>query len=1043
MTIQNARCTGLALVLALTSSMVNAQDCNSLGGDGAFVDGFEPVAVVAPGFITAPLAASPTSDLPGLSSLPLSNLVIPTTPPQLPPTAGPLAPTIFAVVTGAWQSPATWGGRLPANCDIVAIPRGITVTLTGASANLNGLWIDGALRFGPADVQLTTRFAIVTGRLQAGTESEPYRQRAVITLFGTDRNLNVMGMGGKAIAVLGGGLLKMHGEPRLAWTRIAQSAAAGATSIQTADPALTWRPGDQLLLVASGYDPRQSQVVTVTGIVGNQVQFTPALQHPRVGLLQTYAGKVLDQRATVALLSRNILIQGSADSDANGFGGHIMSMLGAHTQLSGIELYRMGQRGIAARYPMHWHLAGDRQGNYLIAAAIHDSFQRAAVIHSTNHVTLDANVAFRVSNHAYVWAEDGDEHSNVLTRNVGALIRSPAPADFAFPINNPLHGNNSQDEHRSSVYWGRSFDRHVITGNLSAGALNGFGFFFDLFSPAPFGGDEGGGLVFTDNIAHSTFKTFATGNQINYPEATTGHGLMVSTGSSGNRDHVFRGYTGYHNVSGAWFEDRRMQLRDSILADNGVGLMVLRSRIEDSVIVGDSANPTPLQPTFPSVSTSLTAGIQVAGSNHGGKRAPVLRNLDIINQSGTGILWDLDNLSPASVFEDLRFTNTPQRIVIHHVINFEFSEPPTFGLADSDGSLFGNGQPTRLLRQDANLIDAACVASEDTAAYACPRTASLILRAGTALNLVEASGAITRLRTFDYFDAGMPAEGPVSLVGNGRVYRVAGPARSRHDFVLADAQGKSLELIFNAPAAPGSIVQAGTALSAAASLAALRSAAQSGYFRDGATGQLHVRVIATAAEQSLAVVAATLATAISGRARIALPAGAINGFTHRAAAAGITRPRLRYAQPPEPPLRAGLASAALIDAASSAPPLAPAANGEATGFSFYVNAPVSGAYRIGLWGNGGGTSVWVGDTFVMGERWAFINSNWVGSSGQLTTQVVPWQVNGMIALEAGWHLVHVVHGRFPQNNQGRNLYFRWATPNNPGTWVYPSVWRAP
>lgn len=1026
------RMLGVVLALMAHGGAASAQDCLTGGSEALFTNGFEAGSAGSSAWIN--------SDLPGLSALPSTNLSIPVTAPQ--PPLGPLQPTLRAVVDGAWQSAATWGGRLPTNCDIVEIPRGRTVTLTGKTAHLNGLWVDGALEFGAADLALSSRFVIVSGRFQAGTETQPYRHSAVISLFGSDPNFNVLGMGGKVIAVTAGGLLKLHGEQRLAWTQLAQNAAVGATSITTSDVPITWRRGDQLLLVSSGYDPREAEVLTVTSTLNQQIQFSPALRFAHVGLVQNYGGKPLDQRAAVALLSRNIQIRGADDSLATAFGGHVMSMSGAHTQISGVEFFRMGQRGKFGRYPMHWHIAGDRAGNYLIASSIRDSFQRAAVIHSTHNVTLDANIAYNISNHAFVWAEDGDEFGNRLTRNIGALIRSPAQQHFAFPINNPFHSNTSQEEQRSSVFWGRSFDRHVITGNISAGALDGFGFFFDLFSPAPFGQDEGGGLVFDRNISHSTFKTLATGNQINYPESTTGHGLMLSTGTIGTREHLFTNYTGYHNVTGAWVEDRQMRLRDAIVADNGLGLMVLRGVVEDSVVVGRSANPVPPQTTSSNVSTGLTAGVQVAGSNHGGKRAPIVRNVQIINQTGVGVSWDVDNISPAASFENIQFTNTPQRFLLHHPINFEFANPPTFGLTDVDGSLLGNGTPSRLMRSDANLVNAQCVAYEANDVFACPRAASLILESPINLDLTDSSGALTFLRGFGYFDDGMPDEGAVSFVGNGLVYEVGTSTRSRYDFSIADAQGKSVELSFAVSGAPIRVMQESTALAAAPSLAALRIAPASAFFYDSSNTRLHTRFVGGAGKQALIVEAPFVARAAGGRSAVALPPTAVVGFSHRAAQQGITGSQMRYPVAPAAALRIGSSNATALDATSTSPLLSPALNGEATQMQFYVNAPSDGIYRIGLWGEGGGTSVWIGDTYVMGESWAFINSNWA-PNGQLTTQVVPFQVNGMVALKAGWHRVDVVHGKIPQNNQGRVMYFRWATPSAPNVWTYPTIRRDP
>ena len=70
----------------------------------------------------------------------------------------------------------------------------------------------------------------------------------------------------------------------------------------------------------------------------------------------------VDQRGEVGLLTRNIRIQASDDAEQSYFGGHIMAMPGSKMQVSGIELSRMGQHLTLARYPIHWHIAGDGQG---------------------------------------------------------------------------------------------------------------------------------------------------------------------------------------------------------------------------------------------------------------------------------------------------------------------------------------------------------------------------------------------------------------------------------------------------------------------------------------------------------------------------------------------------------------------------------------------------------------------------------------------------------------------------------------------------------
>jgi hypothetical protein len=973
--------------------------------------------------------------LPGLTPPPA--VVLDIAPVTAPTVAGPLAPTLLAVADGRWDTPATWGGRLPVDGDIVGIPRGRTVELAGATARLNGLWVNGALSFGDADIALTSRFVMVYGRLQAGTEARLYVRRASIVLTGIDTTQDVAGFGTKVIGVGAGGLLKLHGEQRLFWSKLAADANVGATSLTLKDDAGTWRAGDRLVVAASGFDPREAAVVTVTSVSGSTVTFAPALRYRHLGLVQTYDGETLDQRAAVGLLSRNIPIRGADDSDANAFGGHFMVM-GGHAQVSGVELTKMGQRGSAGRYPFHWHIVGDRSGNYLMSSAIYDTFQRAVVVHSTHNIGVDGNVAYNIPNHAFVWAEDGDERGTRMTRNLGVLVRNPAPEHFAFRINDAFFGNSSQGEQRSAVFWGRSYNQHVIRDNISAGSLDGFGFFFDLFTPRPFDQDEGGGMVFDGNIAHSTYKTLNTGNQINYPEATTGHGLFLSTGSTGRYEHVFSNFTGFFNVSGAWVEDRSNRLKNAVLADNGTGVMVLRGVIDGVTVIGDSASPVAVPNMPASVTFGFRGAIQVAGSNHGGKRAPHILNTTVIDQVGARIIWDLDNISPASVVSGVRFVNTPVRVVVNTPFKFEFfPDAPTFGLLDATGVFAGDGAPARVMMRDTQLADGACREHLDMQAYTCPLQASLVLQSPISLTLVEESGQVTFLSEFGYFDASMPNDGAVSVVGNGRRYEVQNrAARSRHDFTLMDAQGKTLELSFAANGAASRVMFNGQAVPAATSLGALRAAATSMHFFDAAGGRVHVRVVGGSGTQALSVEAPFVARVAQGRPAVAAPANAVDGFAVTVHP-GTAVAALRYAAPGTAAARSLNVAAATLTQASSGAAFGQVARGDTTVVRAHVFARADGIYRLGLWGSGGGTSLYVGDTFVMAEPWAYINSNLI-SGGQLRSDFGVFNPNGVIALRAGWHTVTAVHAKRPDNNEGSSLLLRWIPPGGGNNWVYPA-----
>ena len=126
----------------------------------------------------------------------------------------------------------------------------------------------------------------------------------------------------------------------------------------------------------------------------------------------------VDERGEVGMLTRNIRIQASADAETSFSGGHVMAMAGSKMQVSGVEFFRMGQHENLARYPIHWHLVGDTQGQYIENSAIHDTYSRCVTVHGTNNVRVENNVAYNNVGHCY-FLEDGVEHGNQYLRQPG------------------------------------------------------------------------------------------------------------------------------------------------------------------------------------------------------------------------------------------------------------------------------------------------------------------------------------------------------------------------------------------------------------------------------------------------------------------------------------------------------------------------------------------------------------------------------------------------------------------------------------------------
>ena len=191
---------------------------------------------------------------------------------------------------------------------------------------LKSLQIDGTLVFEDKDLDLEADWIIVHGKLRIGTEEMPFENRATITLTGDDSTENVMSMGTKVLGVMGG-TLDLHGESRPGWPRLNATAEKGSNEL-TLEDASGLRAGDEIVLASTDYDQSQDEDFTITAVSGNTVTLDHPLERQHWGETQTFDGGTVDERAEVALLSRNVTVEGEEASSASGSGGQIMLIFG-------------------------------------------------------------------------------------------------------------------------------------------------------------------------------------------------------------------------------------------------------------------------------------------------------------------------------------------------------------------------------------------------------------------------------------------------------------------------------------------------------------------------------------------------------------------------------------------------------------------------------------------------------------------------------------------------------------------------------------------
>jgi hypothetical protein len=531
-----------------------------------------------------------------------------------------------AVKSGRWSDAGIWAdGSLPGVDDKVTINSGVDVVLDTDTPALAGLTINGKLSFADSkDLELTSEWIMVFGELEIGTEARPHTRNATITLTDRHEGEQLMGMGDRGI-MLSGGTLNLHGNRTNAWTKLAQTAEAGATRIQVLD-ASEWQVGDRIVLASTDFDARQAETRTITRISSNQITLDTPLDYMHYGEI-TYG---VDERGEVGLLTRNIKVQASEDADQSYFGGHIMAMVTSEMYVEGVELNRMGQNLELARYPIHWHLVGDGgQGQYLRNAAIHDTYNRCVTVHGTNNLRIENNVTYNNVGHCF-FMEDGIETGNEYIQNLAILTRchtsKPCNPTNLAPfgstddgLNFKLEGQNAPDvlipsDNTASSFWITNPDNTYI-GNVAAGS-DATGFWF-AFPDHPTGAFEGSDdslatwpartkfREFRGNVSHSNIDGFMQ-DRGPLPDGRTRPWGYIPFADTANRaDPVVDGiedFTAYKNRnSGIWARGEMHVYKGLKFADNGIGFThaagnfdnsyyEFTSQVVDSLFVGESDN---------------------------------------------------------------------------------------------------------------------------------------------------------------------------------------------------------------------------------------------------------------------------------------------------------------------------------------------------------------------------------------------------------------------------------------------------------------------
>lgn len=707
---------------------------------------------------------------------------------------------------------------------------------------LKGLQINGTLIFDEKDLTLSSDWITVSGRLEIGAEAKPFTHRATITLTGSDPSENIGGMGTKMIGVSSGGTLEIHGEHRTAWTRLAATALKGSAQLQM-EVAPDWRAGDRIVLASTDFDPFQAEEAIVRSTSGLNVTVEQPLKYSHWGTLQTIAGTQLDERGEVALLSRNVRIQGDDASAATGFGGHIIILEGATAHIEGAELYRMGQRATLARYPIHWHMAKHVPGQYARENSIWKSFSRCVTIHGTHESTVQNNVCYDHLGHGY-FLEDGIETKNVVANNLGLVTRIPATADR-------LLGSDS----RASTFWITNPD-NTYRNNVAAGS-QGIGFWIAL-PEHPTGSSVDASVwprrtplgVFSDNRTHSNRDLGLNVDQGPMPdgnvETTTYSPRAVPGASSPAVVADFHNFSAYkHNGRAVWLRTNNALLTGAILADNLIGATFASSEtfLRDATIIGESANNA----TLPGNSSFPIRGYEFYDGRVGAERVKFANFLPNTRRQASALGFNRSNGFNVSTGNFARGVE----LIQSNTVFLENPKPDKDGdknsvILDVDGSVTGVGG-SYVVSNMPLLFSPACTRRAEWNSYICPnRFVGLSIQSSSGENLApldatREDGAVGTL----VGTPNNPRSANLSAIpGRGYRFRFTPGTPQRIQFSARTAiPGDRLTLSLPYADVPLLVVRDGNSsapLTLAASLAETQAADGTKYFYDKSSGLLTV-----------------------------------------------------------------------------------------------------------------------------------------------------------------------------------------------------------
>ena len=413
------------------------------------------------------------------------------------------ATTHAATQSGNWSDAATWGGNLPSNSAIVAIPAGMVVTVdTKVAPKFKSVTIDGTLRFATnvdTELWVDTLISNAGSTLEVGTAADPIgagvTARVVFADLGPiDKTVDPKQLSRGAVLA---GKTVMFGAAKTHRITTATFPRMGDSTIALSSAPNGWRVGDQIV-IAGSQGPTSEEVRTVTAINGTTVSLNQALSRDHVPPKS-------DLNLWIANTTRNIRFE-SENTQTVLRRGHMMFMHTNNVDINNAGFYSLGRTdkreplddweydipedvpgnnnpapivftpialggdNIRGRYALHVHRGGTNpNGTPAVykGSVVVDSPGWGFVNHSSNVEMID-NVSYDVQGAGF-YTEAGDEVGSMVGNIAIRTFNDAFVLDDAGAIDPDLGLERGDFGNDGDGFW-LSGTRVSVIDNVASGA---------------------------------------------------------------------------------------------------------------------------------------------------------------------------------------------------------------------------------------------------------------------------------------------------------------------------------------------------------------------------------------------------------------------------------------------------------------------------------------------------------------------------------------------------------------------------------------------